>query len=208
MKSVALEASVRDSIRNKSALNQLRKEGNIPAVLYSGENNPHLTVQEIAFGKLINTPEVHLVELNFDGKKVKAVIRDVQFHPVTDKPIHIDFYEVFEDKPMTMGIPVRVVGNSIGIKNGGKRSDKLRKLVSKALPSDMPDVIEVDITKLRIGQSIKVQDIKMDGVEFLDTPNAVVVAVKTSRVAVNTDDEEEEEEGAEATAEATEAAAE
>ncbi|MBR9830833.1 50S ribosomal protein L25 [Acidiluteibacter ferrifornacis] len=208
MKSVALEASVRDSIRNKSALNQLRKEGNIPAVLYGGENNTHLTVEEIAFGKLINTPEVHLVELNFDGKKVKAVIRDVQFHPVTDKPIHIDFYEVFEDKPMTMGIPVRVVGNSIGIKNGGKRSDKLRKLVSKALPSDMPDVIEVDITKLRIGQSIKVQDIKMDGVEFLDTPNAVVVAVKTSRVAVNTDDEEEEEEGAEATAEATEAAAE
>ena len=127
---------------------------------------------------------------------------------MTDKPIHIDFYEVFEDKPMTMGIPVRVVGNSIGIKNGGKRSDKLRKLVSKALPSDMPDVIEVDITKLRIGQSIKVQDIKMDGVEFLDTPNAVVVAVKTSRVAVNTDDEEEEEEGAEAAAEATEAAAE
>lgn len=208
MKSVALEASVRDSIRNKSALNQLRKEGNIPAVLYGGENNTHLTVEEIAFGKLINTPEVHLVELNFDGKKVKAVIRDVQFHPVTDKPIHIDFYEVFEDKPMTMGIPVRVVGNSIGIKNGGKRSDKLRKLVSKALPSDMPDVIEVDITKLRIGQSIKVQDIKMDGVEFLDTPNAVVVAVKTSRVAVNTDDEEEEEEGAKATAEATEAAAE
>ena len=132
MKSVALEASVRDSIRNKSALNQLRKEGNIPAVLYGGENNTHLTVEEIAFGKLINTPEVHLVELNFDGKKVKAVIRDVQFHPVTDKPIHIDFYEVFEDKPMTMGIPVRVVGNSIGIKNGGKRSDKLRKLVSKA----------------------------------------------------------------------------
>jgi len=103
---------------------------------------------------------------------------------------------------MTMGIPVRVVGNSIGIKNGGKRSDKLRKLVLKALPNDMPDVVEVDITKLKIGQSIKVQDISIENVELLDTPNAVVVAVKTSRVAVTTDDEEEEEEGAEASTEA------
>lgn len=202
MKSVALEASVRDSVRKKSALNSMRKEGSVPGILYGGENNTNIAVNEIAFGKLINTPEVHIVELNIEGKKVKAVIRDVQFHPVSDKPIHIDFYEVFEDKLMTMGIPVRVVGNSIGIKNGGKRSDKLRKLVLKALPANMPDVVEVDITKLRIGQSIKVQDINLEGVELLDTPNAVVVAVKTSRVAVMTDDEEAEEEGAEAPAEA------
>lgn len=202
MKSVALEASVRDSVRKKSALNSMRKEGSVPGILYGGENNTNIAVNEIAFGKLINTPEVHIVELNIEGKKVKAVIRDIQFHPVSDKPIHIDFYEVFEDKLMTMGIPVRVVGNSIGIKNGGKRSDKLRKLVLKALPANMPDVVEVDITKLKIGQSIKVQDINLEGVELLDTPNAVVVAIKTSRVAVMTDDEEEEEEGAEAPAEA------
>ena len=202
MKSVALEASVRDSVRKKSALNSMRKEGSVPGILYGGEINTNIAVNEIAFGKLINTPEVHIVELNIEGKKVKAVIRDVQFHPVSDKPIHIDFYEVFEDKAMTMGIPVRVVGNSIGIKNGGKRSDKLRKLVLKALPNDMPDVVEVDITKLKIGQSIKVQDISVENVELLDTPNAVVVAVKTSRVAVTTDDEEEEEEGAEASTEA------
>jgi large subunit ribosomal protein L25 len=202
MKSVALEASVRDSVRKKSALNSMRKEGSVPGILYGGEINTNIAVNEIAFGKLINTPEVHIVELNIEGKKVKAVIRDVQFHPVSDKPIHIDFYEVFEDKAMTMGIPVRVVGNSIGIKNGGKRSDKLRKLVLKALPNDMPDVVEVDITKLKIGQSIKVQDISIENVELLDTPNAVVVAVKTSRVAVTTDDEEEEEEGAEASNEA------
>lgn len=202
MKSVALEASVRDSVRKKSALNSMRKEGSVPGILYGGEINTNIAVNEIAFGKLINTPEVHIVELDIEGKKVKAVIRDVQFHPVSDKPIHIDFYEVFEDKAMTMGIPVRVVGNSIGIKNGGKRSDKLRKLVLKALPNDMPDVVEVDITKLKIGQSIKVQDISIENVELLDTPNAVVVAVKTSRVAVTTDDEEEEEEGAEASTEA------
>ncbi|MDB9775824.1 50S ribosomal protein L25 [Vicingaceae bacterium] len=202
MKSVVLEASVRDSVRKKSALNSMRKEGSVPGILYGGEINTNIAVNEIAFGKLINTPEVHIVELNIEGKKVKAVIRDVQFHPVSDKPIHIDFYEVFEDKAMTMGIPVRVVGNSIGIKNGGKRSDKLRKLVLKALPNDMPDVVEVDITKLKIGQSIKVQDISIENVELLDTPNAVVVAVKTSRVAVTTDDEEEEEEGAEASTEA------
>ena len=202
MKSVALEASVRDSVRKKSALNSMRKEGSVPGILYGGEINTNIAVNEIAFGKLINTPEVQIVELNIEGKKVKAVIRDVQFQPVSDKPIHIDFYEVFEDKAMTMGIPVRVVGNSIGIKNGGKRSDKLRKLVLKALPNDMPDVVEVDITKLKIGQSIKVQDISIENVELLDTPNAVVVAVKTSRVAVTTDDEEEEEEGAEASTEA------
>ncbi len=197
MKSVALKASKRVEVRNKSALNQLRKDGNIPAILYGGKENINFTVGEIAFDKIINTPEVHIVELDMDGKKIKAVIRDVQFHPVSDKAIHIDFYEVFEDKPIIMGIPVKVVGSSIGIKNGGKRSDKLRKLVLKALPNDMPDEIEVDITKLKIGMSIKVQDISINGCEFLDTPNAVVVAVKTSRVAV--DEEEEEAEGEEGT---------
>lgn len=203
MKSVALSASKREISNSKSPLNQLRNKGRVPAVLYGGKENVHFDVDEVAFEKLINTREVYFIDLDIEGSTKKAVIRDVQFHPVSDKPIHIDFMEVFEDKPVTMSVPVSYTGVSIGVLNGGKKSDKLRKLVLKALPKDMPEEVKLDISKLKIGQSIKVQDVDFPNVEKLDTPNSVIVAVKTSRVAVA--DEEEEEGGEEA---ATEAAAE
>ena len=204
MKTVELSASKRDVLKGKSSLNQLRKEGRVPAVLYGGEENVHFSVDHVAFEKLITTSEVYFIDLDLDGSKRKAVIRDVQFHPVSDKPMHVDFMEVFEDKPVIMSVPVRYSGVSIGVLNGGKRSDKLRKLVLKALPKDMPEEVTVDITKLRIGQSTKVKDIKLKDVDLLDNNNAVIVAVKTSRVAVVTEDEEEAE-GAEGAAEGAEA---
>ncbi len=195
MKSVELKATERKEVRNKTALNTLRKEGRVPAIMYGGKENLNFHVDRIAFEKLINTPEVHMVDLTFDDKTLKSVIGEVQFHPVTDAPIHIDFIEVNDSKPITIGIPVRFIGTAIGVLNGGKRREKLRKLIVKAMPKDIPEEIEVDVTKIKIGYGIKVEDIDLENVEFLDHPKAVIVAVKTSRVAV--EDELEDEEGEE-----------
>ena len=172
MKSVQLNATSRGEVRNKSALKSLRKEGRVPAVLYGGKENVNFHVDSVTFMKLITTSEVYFIDLDFGDKTIKSVIRDVQFHPVTDEQIHIDFMEVFEDKPVTIGVPVVFTGKSIGVLNGGKRREKLRKLVLKALPADIPEEVEIDITKLRIGQSIKVKDVTLDNVEFLDNDNA------------------------------------
>lgn len=207
MKSVELKATSRSEVRSKSALKSLRKEGRVPAVMYGGKENVNFHVDVIAFEKLINTSEVYFIDLNFGDTTYKAVIGDVQFHPVTDAPIHIDFIQVFDDKPVTIGIPVVFTGKSIGVLNGGKRREKLRKLILKALPAHLPETVEIDITNVRIGQSIKVKDVDLENVEFLDNENAVIIAVKTSRVAVEVDEElEEDEEGEEEGAE-TEAAA-
>jgi large subunit ribosomal protein L25 len=205
MKSVELKATSRGEVRSKSALKALRKEGRVPAVIYGSQDNINFHVDEITFSKLIHTTEVYFIDLVMEDKTVKAVIKDVQFHPVTDKVIHIDFMEVVDNKLVSMDIPVVFNGKSIGVMNGGKRREKLRKILCKALPKDMPEVISVEISQLKIGMDIKVKDIKIDGVEFLNAPNAVVIAVKTSRVAV-AEDEEEETEGEEGATE--EAAAE
>ena len=206
MKSVQLEATSRSEVRKKSALNALRKEGRIPAVLYGGKDNVNFHVGEIAFSKLITTHEVYFIDLNFGDTTTKAVISDIQFHPVTDRVIHIDFMEVFEDKPVTIGIPVTFTGASKGVLNGGKRREKLRKMLLRALPSDLPEVVSIDITEMKIGDSIKVKDITLDKVECLDNENSVIIAVKTSRVVVEEEEEEVAAEGAEAATE--EAAAE
>ncbi|MFT7086194.1 MAG: large subunit ribosomal protein L25, partial [Vicingaceae bacterium] len=146
MKSVQLEATSRSEVRKKSALNALRKEGRIPAVLYGGKDNVNFHVGEIAFSKLITTHEVFFIELNFGDKTTKVVISDVQFHPVTDRPIHIDFMEVFEDKMVTIGVPIAFTGVSRGVLNGGKKREKLRKLICKAFPKDVPETVAIDIT--------------------------------------------------------------
>lgn len=204
MKSVELKANLREGISNKSALNAIRKEGNVPATMYGGKENLNFHVNSISFSKLINTAEVHLVDLNFGDKTIRSVIREVQFHPVTDEPIHVDFMQVFDDKPITIGVPVKFVGTPAGVLKGGKKREKIRKLILKALPADIPEEVEVDVTKVKIGQGIKVEDIKLSNVEFLDHPKAVVMAVKTARVLVEDEaDEEEEEEGAANETEAT-----
>ena len=202
MKSVELKATERKDVRSKSRLNALRKEGRIPAIMYGGKENLNFHIDEVAFEKLINTSEIHLVDLNFGDKTINAVIREVQFHPVSDDPIHVDFMEVSGNVPILMGVPVRFEGTPIGVLNGGKKREKLRKLVLKALPKDIPDEIRVDISKIRIGHGIKVEEIELENVEFMDHPKAVVVAVKTARAAVEEtiDDEDlEDEEGEEGT---------
>lgn len=202
MKSVALSGNKRAE-RGTSNAKSLRKEEQIPAVIYGGKENAHFTVNEVAFSKLVNTPEVFFIDLDIDGTTFKAIIKEVQYHPVTDRPIHVDFLEVFEDKAVTVKLPVKLTGNSRGVINGGKLRVVTRKLRVNGLPSALPEFIELDITDLRIGQSIKVDAINVDGLKFLDASNAVVVAIKRSRVSV-ADEEEEGEEGAEG--EATEGA--
>lgn len=212
MKSIELEAKKRESVRSKSGLKNLRKEGNVPANLYGGKENMNFHIERIKLEKLLSVSEVHEISLKFEDKSVRAIIRDVQFDPVTDFPIHVDFMEVFEDKPVTIAVPVRFTGNSIGVMNGGQRREKLRKLVLKALPAHIPEEFVVDVTKMKIGDVIQVEELEKEGVEFLDHPKAVIVSVKNSRTAMaaadSLDDDEDEDEGAEAATETEEATAE
>ncbi|MGB0882668.1 MAG: 50S ribosomal protein L25/general stress protein Ctc [Vicingaceae bacterium] len=205
MKSVALSGNKRAE-RGTSKANNLRKEEKLPAVIYGGKENVHFTVNEVKFNKIINTPEVYFIDLDIDGTKFKAIIKDVQFHPVTDRVLHIDFLEVSEDKALTIKIPVKLTGRSKGVANGGTLKTPKTSLEINGLPNAIPENIEIDITDLKIGDSIKVGDLDFPGLTFLGADNAVVVGVKMSRAAVVADDEEgeegEEAEGEEATAEA------
>lgn len=193
MKTVELSASKRVNIGSKEA-RASRREGRVPAAVYGGAENHNIEVNEVQFTKLINTAEVFFIDLDIDGNKVKSLIKDVQFHPVSDRVTHIDFIEVADDREVRFAIPVNVTGQAIGVINGGKLRLVMRKLRIKGLPGALPDQVEIDISKLRIGESVKVSDINLPGVEIEEAGNAVIVAVKTSRVAV-VDDELEGEEG-------------
>lgn len=205
MKSIALKGNKRTD-RGSSDAKSLRKEDKIPAVLYGGKESTHFMIDEIPFGKIINSPNVYFVDLNIDGTTVRSIIKEIQYHPVTDKVLHVDFLEVVAGKPVTVLLPIKVTGTSQGVISGGKLRTVTRKLRVRGLADALPEAITVDITPLKIGQSIKVGDIKVSGLTLLDAANAVVVAVKMSRAAVAGATVEEEEVTEEATP--TEAAAE
>ncbi len=169
----------------------------------------HFSADEMSFKDLVYTPNAHTVVIEMEnGNKVKAVMQDIQFHPVTDRILHVDFYQLFEDKPVTMKIPVRLLGNSPGVRNGGRLLFRKRKLVIRALPDNLPDFFNVDISKLKIGDLISVEGLKSDDFTILHPDSTVVVQVKTARTAIVVEDEDEEglEEGAEEGAEETAAA--
>ncbi|MBL4593978.1 MAG: 50S ribosomal protein L25/general stress protein Ctc [Flavobacteriales bacterium] len=204
MKSVALSGNKRTE-RGTSKANILRKEEKVPAVIYGGKENIHFTVNEVKFNKIINTPEVYFIDLDIEGSKFKAIIQDVQFHPVTDRVLHVDFLEIAEDKTLTIKIPVKLTGRSKGVANGGTLKTPKTSLEINGLPNAIPENIEIDITGLKIGDSVKVGDLDFDGLTFLGADNAVVVGVKMSRAATADEDEEAEgEEGAEEGGEAKE----
>ena len=192
MKSIALKGNKRTD-RGSSDAKSLRKEDKIPAVLYGGKESTHFMVDEIPFGKIINSPNVYFVDLNIDGTTVRSIIKEIQYHPVTDKVLHVDFLEVVAGKPVTVLLPIKVIGTSKGVISGGKLRTVTRRLRVKGLADALPEAITVDITPLNIGQSIKVGEIKVDGLTLLDAANAVVVAVKMSRAAVAGASVEEEE---------------
>lgn len=207
MKSITINGSKRESV-GKKATKALRNAGQVPCVLYGGDMPVHFSATELAFSKLVYTPNAHTVVIDLGGETYNAVLQDIQFHPVTDRILHIDFYQLFEDKEIAMDIPVRIVGNSIGVKNGGNLRRNRRKLRVKALPTNLPDFIEADITKLKIGSKLYVTELENDDYKFLHSDNTVVCQVKRSRVMIeDIEDEEEDEEGVEAGTEGAEAPA-
>jgi large subunit ribosomal protein L25 len=204
MKSVEIQGTLRTEVGSKYAQAE-RKAGNVPCVIYGGEAPVHFSAPALAFKSLVYTPEAKTATITVDGKTTAAVIQDMQFHPVTDALMHIDFIQLVEGKAVTMNIPVVLNGQARGVLNGGKLKMVLRTLSVRALPNELPDNIQLDITNLRIGKSIRVSDVVPAGYEILNADTAVIVTVKKARGAM--DDENEDEEGA-AEEGGTEAAAE
>ncbi len=196
MKSVSILGSKRESV-GKKATKALRNAGLVPCVVYGGDEPLHFSAPELAFKNLVYTPDAHTVEIEIDGVTVLAILQDIQFHPVTDRILHIDFYQIFEDKEVTMDIPVHFTGNSKGVRNGGVLRKTNRVLRVKALPKDLPDFLEADITELKIGNKLYVTALASDKLTIMHPENTVVCQVRTSRTAVVDDeDDEDEEEGA------------
>lgn len=208
MKKAQLSGSLRANVGKKDAT-ALRNAGRVPCVLYGQGEQTHFSVKSIDMEKLIFSPDVYQVELDLEGKKVSAVIKDLQMHPVKDKPRHVDFYQLDEKKPIRISLPLRTTGAAVGVISGGKFRQAYRMLKVEGLPSDLPEAIVVDITKMRIGHMVRVSDLKVPKVTLLDPQNAVLISIKTARGAVAeiaADDEEAEETAPEV--EVTEAAAE
>ncbi|PWL32937.1 MAG: 50S ribosomal protein L25 [Fluviicola sp. XM-24bin1] len=194
MKKAQLSGSLRANVGKKDA-KALRNAGQVPCVLYGQGEQTHFSVRSVDVEKLIFSPDVYQVELDIDGTKKVAIIQDLDMHPVKDKPVHIDFLELSDDKPVKLQLPLRHTGSPIGVMNGGKLRQPYRKLRVIGLPGALPEAISVEIGELRIGQSVRISDLNVEGVTFLEPANAVILAVKMARGAVA--DEEEEEEGAE-----------
>ncbi|MDD4087366.1 MAG: 50S ribosomal protein L25/general stress protein Ctc [Bacteroidales bacterium] len=199
MKTVSLSGSLRENVGKKDA-KALRNAGKVPCVLYGGKEQVHFTADAASFKPIIFTPETFLIEVDVDGKKYNAILQDVQYHPLSDKLLHADFLLVSQDKPVTVYLPVKHQGTSPGVIRGGKLKLKMNKIRVKGLIKDLPEFIMVDISKLQIGQSVKVRDLSLENISFLSPTNAVIIDVKTARGAA-LEGEEETEEG-----EATESA--
>ncbi len=210
MKSITIKGSQRESV-GKVATKALRNAGKVPCVLYGGDNPVHFEAPELAFKNLVYTPDAHTVVIDLEGGKTfNAVLQDIQFHPVTDRILHIDFYQLYDDKPIAMNIPVKVVGNAPGVVAGGVLRVNKRKLRVKALPGNLPDYIQADISKLKIGNKLYITELANDDYTFLHPDNMVVCQVRMARAAMKAGEVEEgdEDEEGEAPAAEGEAAAE
>lgn len=180
MKSIAISGSVRQSVGKRDA-KELRYEGNIPAVLYGGSTQTHLSVSAADLKAVLYTPEVIFIELNLDGKTVKAIVQDAQFHPLTDLVTHVDFLELNDEKEVTLNIPVTLTGTSPGVKLGGKLVQKLRKLRVKALPGNLPQEIAVPMESLEVGKSFRVAQVVLENAKVLNNSDDTIVSVIMSR---------------------------
>ena len=197
MKSITINGSKRESV-GKVSTKALRNAGKVPCVVYGGDKPIHFSADELAFKNLVYTPDVHTVIIALeDGTKVNAILQDIQFHPVSDRILHMDFYQIYDDKEVMLEIPVRVEGNARGVKNGGVLRIVSRKLRVKALPANLPDFILVDITEMRIGDKMYITDVATDNFNILHPDNTVICQVRTSRTAIADIEEEEEGEGEE-----------
>lgn len=211
MKSITINGSKRESV-GKVATKALRNAGRVPCVLYGGGEPLHFSAQELGFSKLVYTPNAHTVVIKLeDGSKINAILQDIQFHPVSDKILHVDFYQLFDNKEISMDIPVRLQGAAPGVLNsGGVLRLNKRKLRVRALPGDLPDVIIADISKLRLGNKLYTSELPAEKYSILHPDNTVVCQVRTSRtsVAVTGDDEDSDDSSTAAEGKAPAAAAE
>ena len=207
MKSITINGSKREHV-GKVATKALRNAGKVPCVIYGGESPVHFSAEELAFSKLVYTADAHTVVVVLeDGTKIDAVMQDIQFHPVSDKILHIDFFQLHPGKEINMIIPVKVVGTAPGVKNqGGNLSRNKRKLTVRAIPKNLPDFLTADISELKLNDSITVADLSEDTFKILHPETQVVCQVKMSRASMSIEedeDENEEGEGAEGAAEET-----
>jgi len=184
MKSVSISGSLRENVGKKDAKAQ-RAQGLIPCVIYGGREQLQFVVEETQFNHLLFTPEVKYVELEVGDKKFEAVVQATQWHPITDKLLHVDFLEVIEGKPITIGIPLIITGTSPGVLRGGRLIKKMRKINVKGLLKDIPEVINVDISNLEINDMIKVSDISVPNLSFVENPNTIIVNIASTRNVVD-----------------------
>jgi large subunit ribosomal protein L25 len=204
MKSITITGSKRESV-GKVNTKALRNAGKVPCVLYGGDKPFHFSADETSFKQLVYTGNVYTATIELEGTTYHAILQDIQFHPVSDKILHIDFYQLFDDKMVTMNIPVRLVGTSPGVINGGSLRFAMRKLSVRAFPADLPDFINADISKLKIGMKLFVTALESEKFTILHPDNTVVVQVRTARSAIMPEDEEEEGEESEEDAASEEA---
>ncbi len=180
MKTIAISGSPRENVGKRDA-KELRYEGKVPAVLYGGKEQVHFAVLSTDLNEAIYTPEANFLEITVGGVKTKAIIKEAQYHPLTDLLLHVDFLQLFDDKEITMEIPVKLVGTSPGVKMGGKLVQKLRKLRVKSLPANMPQVVEVSIAKMEVGNLFRVRDLQKGDYVVTNTPEDTIVSVGMSR---------------------------
>ena len=190
MKQIAINGTVRTEL-GKKATKEIRKSGNVPCVIYGekkDENgNPiaiHFSVSEKEINKLVYTPHIYLVDINIDGVDYKAVLKEVQFHPVKDNVLHVDFYEVHAEKPIVMGVPVQAQGLAAGVRAGGRLMMMVRKLNVRAMYDQIPEKLFVDVTALQLGKTIKAGDLQFEGLEMVTPKEVIVCAVKMTRAAM------------------------
>ena len=194
MKSVSINGIARVNL-GKTFAKKLRKEDNVPCVIYGGKESPiHFYAHSNEFRNIVYTPHVFLIDIIIGEETVRSVMGDIQFHPVTDQILHIDFLRIFDNQKVRINLPITIKGNAIGVRNGGRLSSNMRRILVEGLSENLPENIEIDISSLKIGESVRIADLSIDNIDFLNNSNDVIVAVKTARAALV---EEEEAEGTE-----------
>ncbi len=182
MQTIEIKGTVRTAVGKKST-KALRAEGNVPCVIYGGEQNIHFTASEAEFRKIIYTPHVYIINVNVDGTVYPTILQDTQFHPVKEQMLHADFLLVKEDKPVVIEVPVKLEGFAEGVKAGGKLQLEMRKLKVKALAKNLPDTLNINIDSLGLGKTMQIGQLSFENLELLNAKNAVVVAVRLTRAA-------------------------
>ena len=178
-----MSGALREHVGKKDT-KALRRESKVPCVLYGKGEQKHLAIPLKQFDRILFNPEPCYVEIEIGGEKHKAMLKDIDFHPVTDIVYHADFYELSEDKPIVMSIPVHTKGTSVGVMAGGRLMLKSKRLLVKALPGNMPSEISIDITEMKIGKKVKIQDLDRGDYEFTQSESNEVLAITSTRAAV------------------------